>query len=115
MHRTRRLAAPLLVALVLVPTLAEAADAVVVRGRSSSWRPARVEIARGDRVVWRAVDGNHNVTSYGGNWSYARDLPEGTRVGKRFRSRGTFRFVCTFHGSVSGGTCDGMCGRVIVG
>lgn len=111
----RRRAATLIVALVLVPSLAEAADAVVVRGRSSSWRPTSVSIARGERVVWRAVDGNHNVMSYGGNWSYARDLPEGERVRKRFRSRGTFRFVCTIHGSVSSGDCSGMCGRVVVG
>jgi plastocyanin len=111
----RRRAAALLVALVLVPILAAAADAVVVRGRTSSWRPSSVSINRGERVVWRAVDGNHNVRSYGSNWNYARDLPEGTRVSKRFRSRGTFRFVCTIHGSVSGGTCSGMCGRVVVG
>jgi plastocyanin len=113
--RTRRRAATLIVALVLVPSLAETADAIVIRGRSSTWRPARVEIDRGERVVWRAVFGSHNVMSYGSNWNFVRDLPEGTRVGKRFRSRGRFRFYCSIHGNLAGGTCSGMCGRVVVG
>ena len=107
-----------LLAVVFVTALAGSAQAVVIRGSLADggrWRPARVSIDRGDRVVWRAVDGDHNVRAYRGNWSYFRDLPEGERVRKRFRSRGTFRFVCTIHGNVADGTCSGMCGRVVVG
>ncbi len=34
---------------------------------------------------------------------------------RRFNKRGTYRFYCTIHGSVTGGTCSGMCGKVVVG
>jgi plastocyanin len=105
--------------LLLVATLAEPAQAVVrIRGVSDyggRWRPRRAEAARGERVVWRAVSGDHDVLAYGGNWTFFRDLPQGTSVSRRFRSRGTYRFYCSIHGTVVGGVCDGMCGRVVVG
>ena len=117
MSRSRPLALALL-AVVFVTALAGSAQAVVIRGSLADggrWRPARVRIDRGDRVVWRAVEGDHNVRAYGGNWSYVRDLPEGERVGKTFRARGRFKFFCSIHGDVVGGDCSGMCGRVRVG
>jgi plastocyanin len=93
-----------------------ASAATVVRGRDSRWHPATVSIARGGAVRWKAVDVHHTVHSYGSNWSYSRDLPAGTSTSPRtFNRRGTFRFYCTIHGSVVGGTCSGMCGRVVVG
>ena len=117
MSRSRSIILALL-AVVFVTALAGSAQAVVIRGSLADggrWRPARVGIDRGDRVVWRAVEGNHNVRAYGGNWRYTRDLPEGERVRKTFRSGGRFKFFCAFHGVVSGVTCSGMCGRVVVG
>jgi plastocyanin len=105
--------------LALVVLMAEAADATArIRGvldDGGRWRPRRVRIDRGERVVWRAVDGDHNVIAYGGNWTFSRDLPEGERVRRRFSERGRFRFYCSIHGSVIGGVCDGMCGRIRVG
>lgn len=113
-----RLVTLVLAASVALTTLAGAAQAVVVRGSLADgglWRPARPSIDRGDRVVWRAVEGDHNVRAYGRNWSFFRDLQQGDRARKTFRSTGRFKFYCTIHGVVSGRTCDGMCGRVIVG
>ena len=104
------------VALVGLLTIAAAvpATAVTIRGSGRQWRPARVNIDRGDRVRWRSASGNHNVRAYGGNWTYSRSLSEGASVSRRFRQRGTFRFFCSLHGSVTGGTCTGMCGRILV-
>lgn len=79
------------------------------------WRPASRSIAVGDRVRWRAVDGSHNLKSRGANWSFFRNLPQGTTVGRTFNRRGTFRYYCTIHGSVQNGVCTGMCGRIVVG
>jgi plastocyanin len=94
------------------------ADTFRVRGLFDDgfvWRPKVRSIAVGDRIRWRAVEGNHNVKSRGANWSYFRDLPQGTAVARTFNRRGTFRYFCTIHGNVQDGVCTGMCGRIVVG
>lgn len=115
--RARLLLRSLLIASLLVGTLtASASAATLVRGSSFRWRPAKVSIARGGAVRWKAVDAHHTVKSYGANWSFFKDIPMGTTTSARtFKKRGTFRFYCTIHGSVTGGTCSGMCGKVVVG
>jgi plastocyanin len=96
-----------------------ASAAVVVRGTTGTsgfvWKPKRVEIAKGVVVRWKAVAGSHTVVAYGGNWSFSRNLPLGSTTSRTFNRAGTFRYVCSIHGSVNGGTCSGMCGRVVVG
>jgi plastocyanin len=87
---------------------------VLIRGVGERWSPASVTIARGSRVTWRGVSKFHDVIAYGGNWSFHRALPSGSVVRRRFRVRGTFRFRCTFHSTLVGATCHGMCGRVVV-
>ena len=97
-----------------------AADAVTVgvrgvfNGSRFVWSPKVRDITRGTSVRWRAVDGSHNVRSRGANWSYFRNLPLGTAVSRTFNNRGTFRYYCTIHGSVSNGVCTGMCGSIRV-
>ena len=97
-----------------------AADAVTVgvrgvfNGSRFVWSPKVRDITRGTSVRWRAVDGSHNVRSRGANWSYFRNLPLGTAVSRAFNIRGTFRYYCTIHGSVSNGVCTGMCGSIRV-
>jgi plastocyanin len=97
-----------------------AADAVTVgvrgifNGSRFVWSPKVREITPGTTIRWRAVDGSHNVKSRGSNWSYFRNLPSGTSVARTFNRRGTFRYFCTIHGSVSNGVCTGMCGRIVV-
>jgi plastocyanin len=96
------------------------ADAVTVgvrgvfNGTHFVWSPKVRTITRGTTVRWRAVDGNHTVKSRGANWSYFRNLPLGSSVARTFNRRGTFRYFCTVHGSLSNGVCTGMCGRIVV-
>jgi plastocyanin len=117
MKRLRNTSIALVLAAMIVGGIASAASAAtIVRGSSMRWRPAKVTIARGGAVKWRAVDTHHTVRSYGSNWTYSKHLAAGTSTAPRtFKRRGTYRFYCTVHGSVSGGVCSGMCGKVVVG
>jgi plastocyanin len=115
-RNVRRLAAAfaILAALTIAPPSAQAV--VVVRGLTTTWSPAVVNIAHGGSVKWFASTGaNHNLKAWGGNWSYLRNLPHGATTAARvFHHAGIFRFYCTLHGYLSGGRCYGMCGRVVV-
>ena len=96
------------------------ADAVTVgvrgvfNGTRYVWSPKTRTISRGTAVRWRSVDGTHTVKSRGANWSYFRNVPLGASVARTFNRRGTFRYYCTIHGSISNGVCTGMCGRIVV-
>jgi plastocyanin len=116
-RRPGRPAALLVVAVLAVGLVAPPAHAapVVIRGHSLSWSPAKVTIAKGGVVKWRSVHLDHNVYSYGSNWSFAKQLDEGSSTKRRFTRRGTYRFRCTLHSTLSNGTCNGMCGSVRVG
>ncbi|MGZ5129280.1 MAG: cupredoxin domain-containing protein [Actinomycetota bacterium] len=114
--RIRPFRTALVAAVVLAATASSASAATIVRGNAMRWRPATVTIARGGAVKWKAVDVHHTVHSYGSNWTYSKDLHPGSATAPRtFNRRGTYRFYCTIHGSVAGGTCSGMCGKVVVG
>ena len=105
----------LILALFLLPS-ASLGDSFRVRATGdNTWRPATREIHKGDKVVWRnPTDSPHNVTAYGSNWEKSTILPEGSSTSKRFRRRGTYKYVCTFHGDVENGRCEGMCGKIKV-
>jgi plastocyanin len=110
-----------------ISTPVPASAAVVVRAASTAtapfgrYRPKVTSIARGTRVVFRAISGTHSVTSSSANWSINRtiDVSAATtfpqQVSFRFANRGTYRFRCRFHSTLVGGVCSGMCGRVVVG
>ena len=110
----------MIAAVVLVLAIAGAASgAVLVRGLRNDaganvWRPKRVDISAGQTVKWKAFEGSHTVTAYGGNWSMNVTLAQGEATTRRFNNNGTYRFRCTFHSSLSNGTCSGMCGKVLV-
>jgi plastocyanin len=110
----RRLGVTVMVTAGLTLAATSPAAAVTIKGSGSQWSPARVDIDRGDRVRWRAVSGTHTVRAYGGNWTFSERIAAGESVSRRFRRTGTYRFFCSIHGNVSGGTCTGMCGRVRV-
>jgi plastocyanin len=115
MSSAKRAGASLVLAVMLVVDLGGAAQASpVIRGLGVRWSPSTVTVGSGSSVRWRGVAGLHNVVSYSRNWSFEKALPEGAVVGKRFRSSGRYRFRCTFHSSMSGNTCTGMCGSVVV-
>jgi plastocyanin len=116
MHRSALRALPVLVIVSVMLWLAVPASAVaIVRGDGTRWRPAATNIAKGGVVRWKAVYRGHVVKSRGSNWSFNRSIAQGESVRRRFRKRGTFKFYCTIHGSVAGGTCTGMCGKIVVG
>lgn len=118
--RRRRGFAALAIAVSVTAGAAGIADAATVgvrgifNGSRYVWSPKVREINRGSAIRWRAVDGDHNVKSRGANWSYFRNLPAGRAVTRTFNRRGTFRYYCTIHGSLSNGVCSGMCGRIVV-
>jgi len=111
---TRRIVVTVALAAGLAIGVVAPAAAVTVRGSGTRWRPSSVDIRRGDVVRWRAVSGRHTVRAYGGNWTFSKRINQGETVKKRFRQRGTYRFFCSIHGNVAGGSCTGMCGRVRV-
>jgi len=114
---TRRSVALTFVALALAFLLAVPAQgAFVVKASSEtfSFKPKRAEVARGTRVVWRAVGGTHTVTAYGGGWSKDRRIAAGEETGFTFKTRGTFKYRCRIHSTLSYSKCTGMCGRVVV-
>ena len=119
-NRRSRSIAVLSVAVGLTLGTSGMADAVTVgvrgvfNGTRYVWSPKVKSITRGTTVRWRAVAGSHTVKSRGTNWTYFRNLGTGTSVARTFNRRGTFRYYCTIHGSISNGVCTGMCGRIVV-
>jgi plastocyanin len=113
-RRTRVGLALVFTATVLLTMTGISEAATTIQASGTNWSPTRVSITVGHRVRWTAVSGNHTIHSYGGNWSYFRTLDQGTSRRRTFGSTGVFKFYCTIHGSVSGGICSGMCGRVRV-
>jgi plastocyanin len=118
-RRTLRLLVPA-IALVTAMSMAPAASgATVIRGVSTSngfrWRPKITDVAKGTKVVWKAVSGTHTVTSYGGGWSKNTTINAGQKTSFTFNNTGTYKFRCTFHSTLTNGKCSGMCGKVVVG
>ena len=111
----RRIAVALALTLVLAAAAVPASAAFVVRAEGTSFRPARAEVDRGTRVVWRAVGATHTVTAFGGGWSKDTRITAGQQTGFTFQQRGTFRYRCKIHSTLSRRRCNGMCGRVVVG
>jgi plastocyanin len=101
-------------ALVLLPaTTAQAAERV--RASGTSFRPARLSVNVGTRVIWKAVGATHTITAYRGDWSKDVTLQAGDTTSFRFRSSGRYLYRCRIHSTLSNGVCSGMCGKVIVG
>ena len=76
-----------------------------VKIKDDLFRPKKVTVQKGDRVKWvNRGDDTHTTTSTQGLWD-ARLAP-GETFKRKFRQKGTFRYMCTIH--------DGMKGRVVV-
>ncbi len=89
-------------------------DTKIVKGVVTSWSPSAIRISDGDTIKWKSVSGTHTVTAYGGNWNFNHSLNQGSTVTHKFTKAGTFKFRCTFHSSLVGNSCTGMCGKVVV-
>jgi plastocyanin len=77
------------------------------------WSPKKVKIDSGSRVKWLAVNFDHHIVAYGGNWTFNHQLPEGSSVSRKFAHAGTYLFRCTIHSTLMNGHCEGMCGKVV--
>jgi plastocyanin len=119
MHRGSKtraaLAAAAVLALVILPATTAQASVRVRATGSNTFRPKRLEIATGTKVVWKAVSGTHSVTAYSPNWRKNVQISTGDTTSFTFDQAGRYKYYCTFHGRVVDGVCSGMCGKVIVG
>src|SRR5687768_4659164 len=97
------LAAAAIVALVLglaAPTVIAASRGVDIRDFAFS--PRTVEVRVGDTVTWTNRDGvAHTATAQNGSFDTGL-LAEGESGSVRFRSAGTYRYVCTPHPQMTG-------------
>ncbi|HEX5951042.1 MAG TPA: plastocyanin/azurin family copper-binding protein, partial [Actinomycetota bacterium] len=67
-----------------------------------AFRPRRVEVSRGTRVRWtNRGDLSHTTTSRTDAWD-SGTLAPGDSFGRVFRSRGTFRYICSIHPDMRG-------------
>lgn len=100
-------------------TVQSAGAAVAIKGVDTTagfrWKPHAVNVAKGTKVVWKAVNSSHTVTAYKGKWSKNTTIAQGTSTSFVFRSTGVYKFRCRFHSTLVNGVCTGMCGKVVVG
>jgi plastocyanin len=87
-----------------------------IRGSCSfTWSPKTVTVGTGARVTWKSAScGPHTVTAWSSNWSKDTTLQTGQTTSRTFAKKGTFKYRCRFHSSLSGAVCSGMCGTVKV-
>jgi len=81
------------------------------------WQPDVRHIPKNDKIKFKNPNSQsvqHNVKSYGGNWTYNKTISSGEAVTKKFRRTGVFKFRCRFHSTLNNGQCSGMCGKVRV-
>jgi plastocyanin len=112
--RLRRAAVGAAVVAAVLGQVAPAQAATTVRARCNYFSPKTTTVAKGARIIWKSVCSSHTVTSYSSNWSKDTTLTQGQTTSRIFKSRGTFKFRCRFHSSVSNGVCSGMCGSIKV-
>jgi plastocyanin len=88
----------------------------VVRATDNQFRPARVTVSVGERVIWRNTGNNaHTVTAYSRNWNKDSTIFSGDSTSRTFSAAGVYKYRCRFHSSLVGRQCTGMCGKVTVG
>src|SRR6476619_7870747 len=92
---------------------AQPADAAVaIKGVSTlsgfRWKPHAVSVAKGTKVVWRAVTGTHTVTAWQGAWRKSTTIAQGTSTAFIFRRVGVCRFRCLFHPALANEGCRGV-------
>lgn len=91
--------------------------AVTVKVQNSQFSPAEARVTVGGTVTWEWEGSNHSVTSVlTPTFQGAPVSNAGFTLGPlTFSTAGTYRYICTVHGSVSNGQTSGMAGSVVVG
>jgi plastocyanin len=104
MKRRRILAvvvALLVAAAVMIPA-AQGASGATVKVVNNKFKPGNVKVRKGGKVTWKFKQGRHNVVGPG----FSSPIKRSGKWSKRFKRKGTFKYVCTLH--------PGMDGRVKV-
>lgn len=97
------------------PTLTPTKTPIVIEVRNNVFSPASITINVGDTVIWRRLEGFHNVRA--DDDSFRLGEPDGspgsswTEVSHTFNTVGTVPYYCEQHGAPNG---IGMAGEVIV-
>jgi plastocyanin len=107
-----------LMALVLMVAMCGVAQAgtvtVKVGVNGNHFGPASKSVPTNTKVVWKGISGSHTVTAYSKNWSKSASVSAGSSTAFTFKKPGVYKYRCTFHSSLSGSTCSGMCGKIVV-
>jgi plastocyanin len=106
-----------LIAVLVAGGAAQAATVahVKVGANGNTFSPKVKSVSTNTKVVWTNVGGNHTVTAYSSNWSKKASLGSGASTSFTFKNKGTYKYRCTIHSTLSGGSCSGMCGVIKVG
>ena len=112
--RFRRAAVGAAVVAAVMGQMVPAQAATTITAKCDFYSPKSVTVAKGAAVVWKSGCKDHTVTSYSSNWSKNTTIHVGQSTSRTFTAKGTYKFRCRFHSSVSGGVCSGMCGSVRV-
>jgi len=92
-------------------------SAATVEVRNTSFSPETVVLNAGGTVTWTWVGQGHSVTSVlspGFAPNSAVESAPFTLGPITFPTPGTYRYICSIHGSASGGQTSGMRGVIIV-
>jgi plastocyanin len=112
--RFRRAAVGAAVVAAVMGQMVPAQAATNVSARCNFFSPKAVTVSKGAKVIWKGACRTHTVTSYTSNWSKNTTIANGATTSRTFNAKGTFKYRCRFHSSLSGGVCSGMCGSVKV-
>jgi plastocyanin len=105
-----------LVLLLAMTGVAQAGTATVKVGvNGSHFGPATKSVPTGTKVIWKGISGSHTVTAYSKNWSKNASVGSGGSTAFTFKKAGVYKYRCTIHSTLSGSTCSGMCGKIVVG
>ena len=74
--------------------------------------PEYPHVEKGSKVAWKnATSYAHRLAFYKGRWAgKSFDLPANGSFSKKPKKGGKYFYRCSFHSSLSGDNCNGMCG-----
>jgi plastocyanin len=80
-----------------------------VRADDFDFSPKKIHVSRGEKVKWRATEGEHTVTFKAEGFDAVITANGDATAKRKFKKTGTYRYVCRFHKD------EGMKGKVVVG
>jgi len=105
--RTRRVGIVTLVATTALGVGVAQAGGARVKASNYTFKPRTLTVQKGDKVVWKWINGSHTVTFRKGSYDKRLNRAHPRRA-RTFRKRGTFRYYCRPHRSL------GMKGKIVV-